>query len=345
MSLVKKICFVVDPHQSKNRIFDYSESNPVNRDDGVYPFYLLKKKLTEHQIEISTQDILKSENADLLLFLDVPKDFKKYANHPRKYLIITESELIKPQNWNLEYHKHFQKIFTWNDDFVDNKKYFKLNFSNKIYSTEPEANLRNKFCCLIAGAKKNNHPFELYSKRIDTIRWFEKNAPNDFDLFGSGWDQYEFTGPVFIRALNKFKFLRKYFAPKYTSYRGRVDSKKTTLSEYQFSICYENAQNISGYITEKIFDSMFAGCIPVYWGAPNVLNFIPENCFIDRQKFKDDSDMYNFLKSMSLKDVQIYQKNVFSFINSDAMLPYSAANFSNQLVNEISAIPNRGQLC
>ena len=138
MNLVKKILFVVDPHQSQNKIFDNSVSSPVNRDDGTYPFFLLKNKLNALDIEISTQDMEPLENADLLLFLDIPLDFTKYSASLKKYLIITESELIKPQNWNLENHKYFEKIFTWNDDFVDNKKYFKLNFSNKIRSTAAE---------------------------------------------------------------------------------------------------------------------------------------------------------------------------------------------------------------
>jgi hypothetical protein len=42
-----------------------------------------------------------------------------------------------------------------------------------------------------------------------------------------------------------------------------VDSKKNTLEKYKFSICYENARDIPGYITEKIFDCFFAGCVPI----------------------------------------------------------------------------------
>ena len=48
-----------------------------------------------------------------------------------------------------------------------------------------------------------------------------------------------------------------------------------------FAICYENARDIPGYITEKIFDCFFAGCVPIYWGgAPNVTDHIPANTFI-----------------------------------------------------------------
>ena len=45
------------------------------------------------------------------------------------YLITWEPFIIKPDNWNLENHKYFRKIFTWNDKLVDNEKYFKINYS------------------------------------------------------------------------------------------------------------------------------------------------------------------------------------------------------------------------
>lgn len=333
--IIKKVTFVVDKFQQQDRIFDPSKFNPVNRDGGVIPFFLFKSKLAEYDVQISTQDIFPPEHSDLLLFLDIPKDFSNYPKNKLKYLIITESELIKPHNWDLSLHLQFDKIFTWNDDFVDNLKYFKLNFSNQIFSTAPESGIRNKFCCLIAGAKSNGHPFELYSKRVEVIRWFEANAPKKFDLYGTGWDLYQFKGPVFLRALNRFKFLRQLFADKYPAYKGSISSKKDVLMQYQFSICYENAERIPGYVTEKLFDSMFWGCIPVYWGAPNILSFVPANCFIDKRKFNTYEDLFLFLQSLTPAQIAEYQAHIFNFLNSKAIYPYSAESFAESLVQQI----------
>ena len=54
------------------------------------------------------------------------------------------------------------------------------------------------------------------------------------------------------------------------------DDKKRFISEYKFNICPENS-NCMGYVTEKLFQAIDAGCIPVYWGSfnnpePEVLN-------------------------------------------------------------------------
>lgn len=54
------------------------------------------------------------------------------------------------------------------------------------------------------------------------------------------------------------------------------DDKMKFISEYKFNICPENSSD-KGYVTEKVFQAIDAGCIPVYWGSmndpePEVLN-------------------------------------------------------------------------
>lgn len=54
------------------------------------------------------------------------------------------------------------------------------------------------------------------------------------------------------------------------------DQKSQYLKNYKFNICPENS-DCSGYVTEKLFEAIESGCIPVYWGSenkpePDVLN-------------------------------------------------------------------------
>jgi len=50
---------------------------------------------------------------------------------------------------------------------------------------------REIFSCLINANKafKENLPSDLYLERLNTIRWYEKNAPDKFELYGMGWDK------------------------------------------------------------------------------------------------------------------------------------------------------------
>lgn len=54
------------------------------------------------------------------------------------------------------------------------------------------------------------------------------------------------------------------------------NDKKKFISEYKFNLCPENS-DCHGYVTEKLFQAIDAGCIPIYWGSgnnpePEVLN-------------------------------------------------------------------------
>lgn len=47
------------------------------------------------------------------------------------------------------------------------------------------------------------------------------------------------------------------------------DDKVAYLHQYAFNICPENS-NAEGYCTEKVFEAIAAGCVPIYWGCNNV---------------------------------------------------------------------------
>lgn len=318
--------------------------SPLNRDDLLSPFRQLKSRLVQKGWETHTHDIYKAKKVvpDAVLFLDIPKLHLNFLlgdwrGKTRSYVVLQECEVIKPQNWATGRHAEFDGIFTWADALVDGKKYFKVNFALKF----PQAAAiglkdKEKFCALIAGNKRNFHPLELYSERISTIRWFEKHHPEDFDLYGFGWDRFAFGGPRFVRALNRLTPLTKFIGGNYSSYRGSAAAKLPLLRKYKFSICYENAQNIPGYITEKIFDCFFAGCVPVYWGAPDVTAHIPESCFVDRRKFKSHEELYQFLKNMSDAEYLAILAAIRAFISSPAAYPYTDQYYAETVAKVVA---------
>jgi hypothetical protein len=314
-------------------------SSPIG-DDLMYPFVYLSKFAKTKNIKVSTIDTEPLESYDAILFMEFPTFKNKYFRQlisnkfENLYLLIFESEVIRPDNWNTENHKYFKKIFTWNDDFVDSKKYIKYYWPNKILENlDFDVNKKTKLCTMIIGHKFKSHPLELYTERVKAIRWFEQNHPEDFDLYGIGWDKHYFNGALSM--LNRFEVLTKLLKPKYPSYKGAVKSKKEIYEKYKFTICYENVRDIPGYITEKIFDCFFAGCVPVYLGAPNVTDHIPTDTFIDRRKFRTYEELYSYLKNMPDKEYMDYLNAIKDFIRSDKIYPFSAECFAKTIVNEI----------
>jgi len=328
---MKKACIVVAPIYQKNKLFDLLD-NLINRDNCMFPFSLLKERFHEIGYILTTNDINTIEESDIVIYNEMPKVLPEKKDIHKSYLLIFESELIRPDNWDISKHDYFQKIFTWQDDIIDNKKYFKFNFAQNIPKTiEKNLSKKEKLCTLIAGNKKVNHPLELYTKRIEAIKWFEKNHPEDFDFYGIGWDKFSHPN----KYINYFLFktnMATLLQPKFSSYKGRIDSKKEVLEKYKFSICYENARDIPGYITEKIFDCFFAGCIPIYWGANNITEHIPKECFIDKREFDSYEKLYKFLKNMSEEQYLEYLNNIEEYLNSESSYQFSSDYFAKTTI-------------
>ena len=136
--------------------------------------------------------------------------------------------------------------------------------------------------------------------------------------------------------MNRVRLMTRLFAQRFPSFKGSIRSKHEILEEYKFSICYENARDIPGYITEKIFDCFFAGCIPVYWGASNITQYIPENTFIDRRKFDSYKRLYDFMVKMDDRTYLDYVHNIETFVNGPEIYSFSADNFCATILQQIN---------
>ena len=56
---------------------------------------------------------------------------------------------------------------------------------------------------------------------------------------------------------------------------------------------------MKGYITEKIFDCFYAGTVPIYYGAPDISDFIDPNSYIDYKNFSGLTQLKRYVDSLS----------------------------------------------
>ena len=63
--------------------------------------------------------------------------------------------------------------------------------------------------------------------------------------------------------------------------------KHEFLKDYKFCLCYEN-ESSDGYVTEKLLHAKAAGCIPIYWGAPDVSKDFAAEGFINLTDCPED---------------------------------------------------------
>lgn len=108
------------------------------------------------------------------------------------------------------------------------------------------------------------------------------------------------------------------------------ETKMELYSRYQFVIAFENSC-ATDYVTEKFFDPLVAGAVPIYLGAPNIDEFAPgKNCFVDTRKFNSPKALADFITACC-RNIDQYQQ--FFEWKKAPLSPSFVAKASKQEVN------------
>lgn len=84
-------------------------------------------------------------------------------------------------------------------------------------------------------------------------------------------------------------------------------TKNATFARYPFTLALENSV-ADDYVTEKFYDPLLMGSVPVYLGAPNVGEFAPgDDCYIDVRDFDGPAALAALLRGL-LADADAYRE-------------------------------------
>ena len=335
-----------------------------NRDNCLEPFRVLRAQALARNIQLHTLDVLNEKGLAPNFNLYIESLPLIPIEGCKNYLVRFETELTVPINGDPSYLKQFDGIFTWDLELLDpNSKSamsqelrevpkFPITYPNVLPAdvklnalVNPGFANRDIFCVLIGSNRHANiaDSRELYSERVKAIRWFESHAPGDFSLFGNGWRVPQKR----LGGIGKLQYRLEKIIPFVTrrsvfpSYQGPASTKFEACSRSKFSICFENARDIRGYITEKIFDCLFAGCVPIYWGDPAIQEIVPKACFIDFREFQNKSDpygeLYSYIKNMNEATFLGYQHAGRDFLNSPKFAPFTSEAFAESILRPIES--------
>ena len=288
-------------------------------------------ELLNHGLQLEMKSVNKPDDSDYLLCYRPPELFTifKWLIKRKMHRSVFSSleppvvlEIDSEDNLRL-LSQLFGNVLFWNDDIVDEKRIFKISspIGDGLSTSPPTAAFSDrKLLTNISGNKftSDSNPCkarELYSERVRAIRFMEQNHPEDFDFYGIGWNSDE-----------------------YPSYGGAVESKQATLEKYRFSVCFENMKDTKGYITEKIFDCFNANCVPIYWGASNIDEFIPPECYIDFRKFSGWEDVYQYIKNMPEDEFNNYIESKNRYAMSDAFKEFSYDYFIKRTIAALERV-------
>lgn len=306
--------------------------NKVYRDDCLYFFRRFKLEVERKGWCVNAIDEVSPESIDVLIVyridVNIGRVLKIIKENPTVKIIhiMHEPAVVVPMHTlAIVESLPFDLQYVLNDDIAENSG----NVRKICYCVTPIENnsvphvrfVNKKFITTIAGEKSSNVINELYSERIKAVKFFSKKLTG-FDLYGVGWDRCTDED---VRDV----------------YLGAVDTKKDVLKNYKFTLCFENTKGSRGYITEKIFDCFAAATVPVYYGAPNVGDYIPKECFVDFRDFSTYEELHAFLYNMTEIEYQCYLDAVTEFIKTDAYRDINAYGYVGTLMRGIDEISNK----
>ena len=200
-------------------------------------------------------------------------------------------------------HKIFQTSFPLSKNICSNlQKYDEWNTRKRVCAIVSNRVWRPRsFRHLYQALRNPAISSSLYGERNKAIINMSKTGL--VDLYGRGWDKYVIGGNL----LHYLK-LKKLW-------KGKLDIKDSGMSNYKFSICYENT-DFPGYVTEKIFDSLAAGTIPIYFGSEHVKDILPSELYIDVKQFDNISDISEYIDNFSFDDYQLFYTALTMFCKS-----------------------------
>ena len=337
---MKKILFYNYDSNTNKKLF--SVDDIAIGDDLLLPIKKTRAHLINYNIDCFTSEDIDFSNIDLFVILDFPLhvlNLVKKAKSSNIPVILVHMEGYNMIKDPLSYKKNrelFDYVLSWYSPY---KIFFKNKF-RQIHFTFPEENILlndtiNKNIICISSNKFSIDYNDLYSLKRKWIFDFNKNFPKRFDLFGFGWENFIFEGRnKFSNLLNKLNLRLKTFSQDLLVYKGTIDRKRDVLNMYTFSFIIENISQ-DYWITEKIFDSLINGVIPIYLGCKNLKDYVPSNCYIDLNSFDSADALISYIDKLTDNDIFHFRKNITKFLQSSKATPFTNKHFVKTLSDVI----------
>jgi hypothetical protein len=238
----------------------------------------------------------------------------------------------QPQ-WDLGFLlKYFTKISTyWNpllsisSQLGNRIHYFPFvhrydfNNPNDLACLKENTNEGKKICIVL----ENRQIRENYSingvdlKALDYLRWdYAQKLGKRIYCYGKTWEQH---ADVINYCEAKSRFLDQ---------EPVID----IMAKYTFVLIIENC-SADGYVSEKLYDALSVGCIPLYYGNNNAQLNIPNDCYIDLKQIAP-AMLPALIDGIDGEFIEMFRQNIYKKRNQ-ILEKVSVNAFSNHIFNMI----------
>ena len=229
-------------------------------------------------LDLKWEVALKNEPCDYYLCFDIVKI--NLNSRASKYILIRrEPKIVLPECYKPKFLAKFDQII--DVGVKTNGNSLSVNRPQNLNHKMPETVRNNERIVMIASNLLSIREKELYSLRRKCARQI-----SSLDLFGFGWDR-KIISKLKLLFVEVIKFMKhpskisytgvsNYFS-NFKNQMGYVKNKHITLAKYKYTLVIENSLDC---FSEKLFDALVAGCIPIYVGVDPQIYDIPAGIYI-----------------------------------------------------------------
>ena len=336
-------------------------------------FALWRKEAAKQGFVLDTCDVADPMQADILWFMDLPRERRKFLEIKSSakrganlVLQILESPLLFPAAFVEDNRREFDAVVSFEyDNELDSQFSYKLPIDPEpsfegmpfherklavmVNTNRVEGWLATRKLGLVGLPGMGGYfsgwklpPFhwmhpakgELYSWRRKMAQEFEQTNRDGLDVFGPGWNGEKISWcPIYWRRCYSG------WKPDKVDYNlERVGyGKRKKLGYYKFVIASENYAGSRGYISEKFFDAILGGSVPVYLGEERITDSVPGSCFIDARHFYSLEHLVNKLENMSKEEWQQIRFAGTAFLNSKEFQEFTTEKFALKMCANLKA--------
>jgi hypothetical protein len=310
--------------------------------------------------DVQNSDVLISMNHDRTAL----KEFKRSEKSGKTAILVrVEPEVVFPMQYRAKITSQYYQVITPGavKDFAGGRFFvgwpyiYLPNPAKPDWSTIGEQDLKD---IVKLGATRSyvdwlNRPFlvaQIASNKVSALRssnyelrrkFASKNSVTTLKTYGSLWNEsilvkitYRFKVFAIVLRNGTLPSLRYVYGnlfKKYKTATGSIQNKHEIIRSTKYSLVIENSNE---YVSEKLFDAIMGGSVPLYIGPPLKDVGLPTNIAIEIET--TDFDLDSVIKNFSTDKIMEVLACGQDFLNSELFfLSWSFEGVNEKLVQEI----------
>lgn len=265
-------------------------------------------------------------------------------------LFLTEPPSVHPRQYRTGVLRRFPTIYSRSvtrvlPENVTQANYFDF-VATEDWLPDPKAP-RERCFALIQANKVSSHTDERYTFRRRLINVLQENHI-PISVAGIGWNdnrasqlrKFAKSVCLSVSSRSKLSFDQTPLRTTVRNLHGHVASKRDFLSKHEFNIVIENQRD---YVSEKLFDSLSAGCITLYDG-PDLERVGLNPKIALRLEPDEDAHLAQFRRLLTLnrEEISLIRREQQDAFESD-VVPFQDVNIARQILNSMVVEALRSQ--